>query len=179
MRHLAVLLALTALASPAQANWGDQFLSDAKALAVAPTVSLSNLMVETPEGIVPVSSIIKLPVHIDQVEGPGLQLPDSIEPRKFVRGAAPLKKYDLNTDGVLDKAELTRGLLAFAIVSKTGGEFGVPKFYQGTDVASAMSVERFLLNYDDASYVRRVLTQHGRTGALDMLEILSTDANAN
>jgi len=179
MRRLAVLLSLTILASPAQANWGEQFLDDAAALAAAPTVSLSHLFVETDKGLVPVSKIILAPVHTGQTMGPGLQLPDSITPNKLVRGAKPLAKYELNGDGVLDKAELTRGLLAFAVASKTGGEFGVAKFYQGADVTSAVSVDRFLLNYDDASYLRRVLTQHGRVGALDMLEVLATDSNAN
>lgn len=171
-----VLLAVLAFAAaPASAeNWYDLPFPSTIPPAEAP---LANLYVQFTgdEAPVRVIDVILQPPHVGHIASPKLQMPQmasltrlggNVNTREF-------KLFDLNRDGVLNRSEMTQALLAWAVTSVQGRPFAAATFYYGTAANALAPLSFFVLNHDDSSYLRRVITQHGRLGSLEMLEVVA------
>lgn len=169
---LSIALALTAV--PALAgDWTLPFPSTVPP-AEAP---LENLYVQFEGDVAPVSvvSIIKQPVHVGSNAGAKLQLPQQVSTTSLRANVntRQFKLFDLNNDGTLNRSELTQALLAWAVTSELEKPFAKASFFYGTQANALAPLNFFVLNHDDAAYLRRTIVMHGRVGSVEMLEAIS------
>lgn len=163
-------LALTALiATPAAAEWWKPNF-DKDTVHNNPVVALTDLYIQNTEGngFIKVTDILKQPPHVGFDKGPALQLPQQVKVNSLPARLRSFAVYDLNNDTVFDRSELTEGLLAWIITSEQGKPFGKVNFFVGSQ-----PIDRFVMNYDDTAYLRRSVVQHGRTGSLELLDVIA------
>ncbi len=167
--------------SPAKAeglaNSVGSFLDNYHVPFPPPVLPLTSLYVQFEGAAAPVRviDIILQPPHVGADRGPQLQLPQQIEVTKLVRTARAFSIYDLNGDDWLDRSELTQGLLAWALTAEAGKPFGKASYFYASE-SGMLPMNRFLLNYDDSSYVRRSIVMRGHGGSADLLNIIDEES---
>lgn len=169
---LTVALALAALPAAA-GDWTLPFPSTVP----PPEAKLENLYIQFEGDAAPtrIIDVTRQPPHIGYTASPKLQLPMQINTSRLSGNVntRQFKWFDLNNDGVLNRSEITQALLSWSVTSFKGQPFARAQFFYGFAPNALSPLSFFVLNHDDASYLRRIIVMHGRTGSLEMLETIA------
>lgn len=170
----ALAFALAVMAAPASADW---VTLPFPSTVPPPEAPLEKLYVQFEGDTAPVRvvDIIKQPPHAGHRAGPSLHLPQQISTHRL-RGnphTRGFKLFDLDSSGTLSRSETTQAMLSWAITSVQGRPFAKAQFFYGPAANALAPLGFFVLNHDDASYLRRVIVQHGRLGSLEMLDVVA------